>query len=421
MSYDTVVVGAGLAGLVAALRLAEGGARVAVVAKGQGSLGLAPGTIDVLGYAPDRVDAPAGALPGFVRANPDHPYGRVPEAEIAAAVRWLLDRSGPLEYRGGLERNFLLCTPAGVVKPSAAVPASMAAGDLAGPGRLLLVGFAQFKDFYPSLAAANLAAALPDGEFRGVTVEAPAGAERDLTAMELARRFEAVDFREAVVKEIERAADGEEEAVGLPAVLGLHDASPVWADLRERLGRPVFEIPTVPPSVPGLRLSRLLRDRLRALGARVVVGSEVVETKTEGDRVLEVRAQGAARAVTYRADWFVLASGGLSAGGIAMDSRGHFRETVFGLPVAGAPPPQAERFGLGYFDRHPAARAGVAVDDELRPAGPDGVAVLENLRVAGATLHGAEPWREKSGEGISLATGYRAAGLILAAAGKEGS
>jgi hypothetical protein len=37
--------------------------------------------------------------------------------------------------------------------------------------------------------------------------------------------------------------------------------------------------------------------------------------------------------------------------------------------------------------------------------------------VAGAALAGAEPWREKSGEGLSLATGHRAAGLILAAAG----
>jgi glycerol-3-phosphate dehydrogenase subunit B len=35
--------------------------------------------------------------------------------------------------------------------------------------------------------------------------------------------------------------------------------------------------------------------------------------------------------------------------------------------------------------------------------------------VAGATLAGAEPWREKSGDGISLATGFRAAELALAA------
>ena len=41
--------------------------------------------------------------------------------------------------------------------------------------------------------------------------------------------------------------------------------------------------------------------------------------------------------------------------------------------------------------------------------------MLENVLVAGATLAGAEPWKEKSGDGLSLATGHRAAELVLAA------
>ena len=35
------------------------------------------------------------------------------------------------------------------------------------------------------------------------------------------------------------------------------------------------------------------------------------------------------------------------------------------------------------------------------------------LLLLSATLAGAEPWREKSGDGISLATGYAAADAIL--------
>ena len=67
-----VVVGAGLAGLAAAIRLAQGGASVSVVAKGAGGLHLSPGTIDVLGYAPERVDALPEALPAFVDGHPNH-------------------------------------------------------------------------------------------------------------------------------------------------------------------------------------------------------------------------------------------------------------------------------------------------------------------------------------------------------------
>ena len=71
--------------------------------------------------------------------------------------------------------------------------------------------------------------------------------------------------------------------------------------------------------------------------------------------------------------------------------------------------PATERFTPTYFDDHPIGRAGVAVGRDLRPDG------FENVLVAGATLAGAQPWKEKSGDGISLATGYRAAELILGA------
>ena len=49
------VIGAGLAGLVTALRLRRAGARVTLVTKGVGGLQLGHGTIDLLGYDPERV------------------------------------------------------------------------------------------------------------------------------------------------------------------------------------------------------------------------------------------------------------------------------------------------------------------------------------------------------------------------------
>src|SRR4029450_6620251 len=67
---DAVVIGAGTAGLVAGARLAQGGARVCVLAKGVGSTPLAAGTIDVLGYAPGAGDAPGGAERACARRRP---------------------------------------------------------------------------------------------------------------------------------------------------------------------------------------------------------------------------------------------------------------------------------------------------------------------------------------------------------------
>ena len=111
----------------------------------------------------------------------------------------------------------------------------------------------------------------------------------------------------------------------------------------------------------------------------------------------------------------MLATGGFAAGGLELDSRWTARETALGLPVTGVPGAGEERFRAGYFDDHPIGRAGVAVDRELRPLDAAGERAADNVLVAGATLAGAEPWREKSGDGISLATGHRAAELVLAA------
>jgi glycerol-3-phosphate dehydrogenase subunit B len=195
--------------------------------------------------------------------------------------------------------------------------------------------------------------------------------------------------------------------VAFPAVLGIADPHAAWSDLERHLARPVFEVPTLPPSVPGMRLFAILREALRRAGGRVVLNTVVTGAEREGGRVSALRVRVGLREERRGCDWVVLATGGFASGGLELDSRWTARETALGLPVAGVPAPGDERFRPGYFDDHPMARAGVSVGPDLRPEGH------ENVLVAGATLAGAEPWREKSGDGISLATGHRAAELVL--------
>ena len=148
-AYDVLVIGAGLAGLTAAARLAEDGAKVMLIAKGVGATHLAPGTIDVLGYAPERVERPGEALGGL---DYGHPYTRVGAHGVAAAIEWFKRQfdGGPLGaygYAGDLRENVLLPTTVGAAKPSAVVPRTMAAGDLRDAGPMLVVGFRALRDF----------------------------------------------------------------------------------------------------------------------------------------------------------------------------------------------------------------------------------------------------------------------------------
>ena len=404
LHFDAVVIGAGTAGLVAGTRLAQDGAQVCVLAKGVGSTHLAPATIDVLGYAPDRVPAPRPALEQLIAARPDHPYALLGTDVVGEALSWFAEivPRGPLPgyvYGGSLEHNQLLPTAVGALRPSALVPETMANGEASRLERVCIVGTPALRDFHPSLCAANLERA--GIEARAVSVDVKL--ERaDMNTLGLARRFDDEKWRRQFCSELSLTLRAE-EAVGLPAMLGLRDPHEVLADVEHRLGRRVFEIPTLPPSVPGMRLYEILRSALRAAGGRLVLGAEVVSCDREGDRVTADSTHAAGRDLIYVAPWFVLASGGFASGAIELDSHWVTHERVLGLPLRGVPAEGEPRFVGSYFDEQPMARVGVAVDSDLRSEG------AENVLVAGAALPGAIPWREGSGEGIALASGYRAA------------
>ena len=57
--------------------------------------------------------------------------------------------------------------------------------------------------------------------------------------------------------------------------------------------------------------------------------------------------------------------------------------------------------------------SGIGVDDGMRPLAQDGSVAVDGVRAAGGCLGGATRWREKSGEGIALASALRAADSIL--------
>ncbi len=410
LHFDAVVIGAGTAGLVAGTRLAQSGARVCVLAKGIGSTHLAPATIDVLGYAPERVTKKLGkSLEQLISARPDHPYALVGSETVAEAIGWFAQTvtGGPLPgyaYTGGLERNLLLPSALGALRPSALVPETMAAGDSSQLGRVCVVGTPQLRDFHSSLCAANLTAV--GIEARAVNLELKID-RADANALGLARLFDDSRWRSQFAAELSLALRAEEH-VGLPAMLGLRDPHGVLVDLEQRLGRRVFEIPTLPPSVPGMRLYEVLRTALRAAGGRLVLGAEVVACERDGDRLASVSTRAAGRDLRYAAPWFVLATGGVASGAIELDSHWVTHERVLGLPLRGVPGDGEPRFVSDYLAEQPLARVGVAVDGELRAQG------TENVVVAGAALPGAVPWREHSGEGIALASGYRAAQVLAA-------
>ena len=125
--------------------------------------------------------------------------------------------------------------------------------------------------------------------------------------------------------------------VGFPAVLGVTPSIEIFQDLQNLLGKPVFEIPTLPPSIPGIRLHALLLNTLNLAGVRVSEGLEAIGAQRADQEILAVLTESAARRQSQPARTFILSTGGLLGGGLDTGYEGSIREVVFDLPIHGLP------------------------------------------------------------------------------------
>ncbi len=413
---DAVVVGAGLAGLTAAIRLAKSGRSVAHLSAGVGGLQLSQGTIDLLGYCPERVMRPLDAIEALAAANHLHPYHHLRADGVRHAAEWFAAILGPTWLTGSTEVNAHMPTAVGALRPTALMPPSMAAGDLREGTHVAIVGLRHLKDMYPALIADNVARTdLPTGgraSARAVTIDFPVReGEADSSGLVTARAVDDAATLTRLADSVARELNDADQVVGMPAVLGLRDAHATWSAFQTRLGRPVFEIPLPPPSVPGLRMNAALTEIARAAGVRLMMGARAVNATRKGDRITGVQTDTAGRLRLTRSPWIVFAPGGFESGAIAVDSYGAISEPVFGLPLAAVP---SDPMVLpDYWADHPLFHTGAAVDQGMRPVDAHGVAPLDNVVVAGGIVAGASRWREKSGEGIAIATAVRAVDTII--------
>ncbi len=85
MKFDTVIIGAGLAGVTAAIRLAEEGRRVGLVSAGRSSMHFHSGSLGLLDY--DAGHSPTDDIEAAINGLPEpHPYRKIgAEAVVSRA------------------------------------------------------------------------------------------------------------------------------------------------------------------------------------------------------------------------------------------------------------------------------------------------------------------------------------------------
>ena len=354
--YDLCIVGSGMAGLSAALFAARRGLSTIVVGR-TGEIIFATGFLDLLAVpAPETGevwDDPWAGLAALVAAQPRHPYARIPAERIRSAfdglVAFLADQGLP--YVGEGDRNVQAVTSVGTLKTSYRVPATAWNGVVALGRRsaCLIADIQGLKGFSARQIAATLGDRWPGVRTTRLSLPGSTG-PGEVFPERLARSLEVASSREALAAEL-RPRLGTAAVVGLPAVLGVSGSAEVLRDLETRLGVPVFEIPTMPPGVTGLRLKEAFERGLKGLGVTLCLESKVVRTEPDpggGFRlhagpVRDVEEVIAARAV-------ILATGRFMGGGLQAD-RQRVSETA--VPPAGQPPRAPGRLAPRGFPRPP--------------------------------------------------------------------
>ncbi len=444
MDCDLLVIGGGMAGLVAGTVAAETGLSTILLRKGQSATAYSSGAIDVIGYLPDASEpfiTPEEGLTAVAGLYPLHPYSIIgyresinPENVVDEivkrtheAITWLKnhlkDSVAPLI--GDFESNIFPITILGTTKPTCLVQKTMYSEDLQTreDSVLLFAGFSGNADFNPSAAAKTyleerIAIGEPPRKVGHCVLQvSPFGKSYNISSIEIARHFDhenSIDDLSAQLKpQVEQLGATH---VAIPPVLGIKMASENKKKLESQINAEVFELLGFPPSVPGLRLQLALEGVFKQSGGKMMIGHEATSYVRSNHRLERVTAKAPRRELNITAKAFLLSSGKYIGGGLIGDENG-IRETVFGLMTVTDSYHSAKQIIPSRFtnhiaispEGHPINSCGLTLDPHFRPVNEDGIEWAPNLFSAGAILAGYDYSIEKSGLGVAATSGYSAA------------
>jgi glycerol-3-phosphate dehydrogenase subunit B len=413
---DLTIIGSGLAGVAASSFALRRNIRTAQ-AGNTGALAYTTGYFDLLGSLTGgsgaSISDPWEGIRRLRESEPLHPLARIAEDDIRASFEefiTFLAECG-ITYGKPGDRNLDALTPGGTLKKTLSVPATMQAGvdAFARKAQCIIIDFKGLKGFSSRQIVANLKTDWP--QLRHERISFPEIDQAEIYPEVLARALE-VPANRAKLAEVVKGLATDAEAIGMPAVFGIHAPDRVMADLQDRIGRPIFEIPTMPPSVPGIRLRELFEQVFPQKGLTLIPQQKVVSTDLRANTIqLDLKDNYGPIHISSRA--VILATGRFISGGLEAHME-RITEPLFGLPVT-QPASRDLWYRHQYMDNlgHDVHRAGIEVDEQFRPLDRDGKVVHHGLFGAGILLAHQDWIRGRCGAGIAVATAYKAVQAAL--------
>jgi len=371
MRFDTVIVGGGLAGLVAGISLQKAGKKTAIVSTGQNALHFFSGCFESFQEAPQEVR----------------------DIFSEAGIR--------LHYKPGVR-----LMPMGTFKESALSLEDVSLfPDPKFGKRVLVINFMGYHDFFSSFLAEGLEKQGMECRIRFLNLgelTQPELGPNEMRAVQIARKMDEV--WEKVVQDV-RVLLKDEDTVVLPQVFGLKDPS-VPDRIRQNIPAQVVFAGTLPPSVPGIRTQMQLKKRFEVLGGTYLMGDRVTGAHVYENVVQNVVTKHLDRHY-LEADHFILASGSFFSKGLVSNPFKIY-EPLFELDMD-YDTDRNNWYKPDFAESQPYMRFGVKTDAELRPS-RKGVP-LKNLYAIGSILGETHP-ELGSGAGLAIRSALKVSELI---------
>lgn len=369
---------------------------------GRGGLSLSHGGIELLSRSnPSR---------SIAQLSAPHPYSLAGKKNLVAGLKSFseITESQELPFKGGISSNQHIFTASGRSRPLAYTPPGYLNGDMQKFSNPITLGtFNSLRDFQADFALCNQDQ--HDSPIKNI-VALPLlhpFTKRDLYPLDAARLLDDLDWT------IENARAWKPHLVGakwlgLPAILGIARHLDVLEILQDMLSIPVFEIPTLPPSVPGLRLEHALHNYAELNGTQFIEGPNAtgrVQHQPDGVRVAGVLLNAAGRQYAINCKDVILATGSFLHGGLKAGQNHKIIESVFNLPVD-YQDDRSNWVGKKIFEAQTYSTFGVSVNNAMQPLDIHDEPMFDNLYAVGGILRGADRTLEVSRQGIDIATSH---------------
>ncbi len=418
---DLLVIGAGLAGMVATARAASLGLSTVQAGSSSGFY-LTSGLLDFLGVYPvdtaNVLNTPYDGLDKLKKDIPHHPYAKIAVDSVVESFDFVdqVLASAGLEYQGSENINLRILTAAGTFKPSFFVPKTMIKGCsvFKKEKRLLLVDFNGLKGYSAKQIASVLKKQNMDVSTLTIDVPQLSG---DFNVTRLARLFEDPLFIETIAEQMKPFAK-DKDLIGLPSVCGIFNSADIMETLEKLIGADCFEIPGLPPSIPGLRLKNAFEKALSWNNVTVLNNSTIEFCEFKNKEIILDAVYENTR-TRIKAKGVILATGRFPGGGLRAQ-RGLIEETIFNIPVY-HPRQRSLWYQSDLFapQGHPINQAGILTDQSFRPVDEMDVPIFESLYAAGSMLAHNDWVRLKSGAGVSCASAFCAVNHFYAKQGDK--